>query len=234
MGRLMNLKGNHYGSLTVIERAENSHDGRTQWLCRCDCGAFSVVNAYNLQSGHTQSCGHCEKYELIDSNTMQCVLKNGDFFLFDRQDFPVVKMHKWSIEDSGYVHSTTGGRHIRLHQELLDVPLGLCIDHINGHRWDNRRCNLRAASNKQNCRNAKLSSRNSTGYKGVSFDKRRGKYYAVITVNYKNKFLGYFGNPLEAAFAYDEAAFLYFGEFARPNFRREDLNGSTEILALVQ
>ena len=52
----MDLTGQRYGHLTVLEPAENIGT-RTAWRCRCDCGREAVVKTYRLRSGHTKSCG---------------------------------------------------------------------------------------------------------------------------------------------------------------------------------
>ena len=96
---------------------------------------------------------------------------------------------------------------------------GSHIDHINGNKLDNRRSNLRHVNNQQNHWNREKSKSNTSGYKGVSFDKSRGKYEASIMKDGRKRFLGYFNDPKDAAVAYDNAAFFYFGEYARPNFR---------------
>lgn len=57
MGKFIDLTGQRFGRLTVIERAENATNGRVQWKCVCDCGNQVVCRAYNLQNGHTRSCG---------------------------------------------------------------------------------------------------------------------------------------------------------------------------------
>ena len=53
---LIDLAGKQFGRLKVIERAETVNK-RTKWLCECDCGNEIIAEAYNLKSGHTQSCG---------------------------------------------------------------------------------------------------------------------------------------------------------------------------------
>lgn len=51
-----NLTGQRFGSLTVIERAEN-RNGRPYWLCKCDCGTIKEVRGQHLRYGKIVSCG---------------------------------------------------------------------------------------------------------------------------------------------------------------------------------
>ena len=55
--KLIDLTGQRFGRLVVIERAESSKSGKIRWLCRCDCGKQKVVDKYCLTKGWTQSCG---------------------------------------------------------------------------------------------------------------------------------------------------------------------------------
>jgi hypothetical protein len=57
MSRVINEKGNRYGKLTVISRAENSPGGKARWTCLCDCGDKVTVLGYDLRKGNTTSCG---------------------------------------------------------------------------------------------------------------------------------------------------------------------------------
>jgi len=68
-------------------------------------------------------------------------------------------------------------------------------------------------------RNRDMTAKNTSGYKGVSFDKRdrKKKWYAQIRIENRHIILGYFYTPEEAARAYNDAAIKYFGEFARIN-----------------
>ena len=72
------------------------------------------------------------------------------------------------------------------------------IDHINGNGIDNRIKNLRDASQQENLRNARMQSNNSSGVRGVSFDRRRQVWLARIKISGKSKHLGYFTNFDEA------------------------------------
>lgn len=55
-GNLKDRTGDRYGKLVVLER-DRSRMKPVKWICRCDCGNVSSVDAGKLGSGHTRSCG---------------------------------------------------------------------------------------------------------------------------------------------------------------------------------
>lgn len=77
------------------------------------------------------------------------------------------------------------------------------IDHINGVRDDNRICNLRLDTDKQNQQNiTTLSKNNKSGFAGVSWSKRMNKWRADIHIEGKSIYLGNYDTPEEAHAAY--------------------------------
>ena len=62
-----------------------------------------------------------------------------------------------------------------------------------------------------------MSRNNNSGYKGVSYSTRRGKYIASVCFNYRSVYVGQYDCPKEAAAAYDKKALELFGEFAKTN-----------------
>lgn len=162
---------------------------------------------------------------------MEYVCKNGRTFLFDAEDLALVNERAWSVGKDGYVHGTIEGQTIKLHRLLLNAPSDMVVDHINGVPSDCRKQNLRIGSQHQNTMNCSIPKNSKTGFKGVCFDKRRGKYMAHIHPGRKTKFLGYYESPIEAALAYDKAASFYFGSFAKLNFMKEE-NNESQILAV--
>jgi len=96
-----------------------------------------------------------------------------------------------------------------------DCPCELEIDHINGIRHDNRICNLRLVTRKQNMENKTATNKNTTGYKGVSFDKQVKKWKASICHNRKQINLGRYETAQEAAEAYIKAAKELFTHWDR-------------------
>jgi hypothetical protein len=98
------------------------------------------------------------------------------------------------------------------------------LDHIDADRSNNRVDNLRLASRSQNLMNRDKSPRNTSGYKGVSLDKKRNKWDARITAYGRQHCLGLFDNKLDAYKAYCAKEKELFGSYIR---ERED-NGYTQ------
>lgn len=89
-------------------------------------------------------------------------------------------------------------------------PEGI-IDHIDRDSTNNILDNLRDVSQKENTYNIGISSHNTSGYKGVSFNKSRNKYEAYISINNRKKNLGLFSTAEAAKEAYDKAVKDYRG-----------------------
>ena len=159
-------------------------------------------------------------------------LTNGGYCVVDAELFPMLNADRWSRTPQGRIARNTncyipgpgrgGRRPILMHRVVNQTPEGIGTDHINGLTWDNRRCNLRTATNPQNHWN--LRKRNgdySSKYKGVYLARRAGRYdkwVAQICYMGKSKRLGDFWTEEEAARRYDQEALKVFGEFARLNF----------------
>ena len=58
MSKRIDLTGQRFGWLVVIESAENTSAGQARWRCRCDCGRETIVRGDKLRRGYTVSCGH--------------------------------------------------------------------------------------------------------------------------------------------------------------------------------
>jgi hypothetical protein len=152
-------------------------------------------------------------------------LTNGKVALVSDEDYEWLSKYKWRYHN-GYaartVRTKSGKRTtVLMHREIMNAT-NQEVDHIDGNKLNNTRENLRIATRLDNCRNVNKKRTNTSGYKGVSFDKRRGKWRARIKVNYKEVWLGYFDNKHDAARMYNFWAKDLFGEYARLNVIRED------------
>jgi hypothetical protein len=55
--RTVDLTGQRFGRLIVLQRAEKGKRGKARWVCECDCGCITKVGHGHLKSGNTKSCG---------------------------------------------------------------------------------------------------------------------------------------------------------------------------------
>lgn len=159
----------------------------------------------------------------VDGDVAYVPLSQGMEAIIDAADVPVVGGMNWCanrIKGSIYAvrsRFADDGRHIGLmmHRLIMDAPAGSVVDHINGDGLDNRRENLRIATHAENLRNSRLSCRNTSGVKGVCWDKGHKKWAAFISVSGKVHRLGRFSDKGDAARAYAEASRRLHGEFGR-------------------
>ena len=125
----------------------------------------------------------------------------------NKQGYYQVSLSSDGIPYTKYVHHLVGTMFIP-NPENKKI-----IGHIDNNRLNNNINNLRYATSQENSMNRKLSSRNSSNYKGISYDKQRNKWKAYIRINGKLKHLGYFDNIDDAINARVKKAKEVFGEY---------------------
>lgn len=150
-------------------------------------------------------------------------LTRGYSAIVDDTDHQVVSQYRWHARTEK--HSVYAGRNAkkagggystqRLHTFLTGWDR---VDHIDGDGLNNQRSNLRPASALENNQNARKHTAGYSQYKGVSWCKREGRWFAQIQHQRKHRHLGYHASEADAAIAYDAAARELFGSFARLNF----------------
>lgn len=130
-------------------------------------------------------------------------LSNGGEAIVDDEDFARLSRWKWHRSQNGYAMRTTWKGKLPMHRAIIDCPLGLEVDHINRDKLDNRRNNLRAVTHSTNQRNAPAQRNNTSGFRGVSFDRGRGKWRAATKVDGKHKLIGRYETAEQASEAYE-------------------------------
>jgi hypothetical protein len=141
-------------------------------------------------------------------------LTQGKIALISDEDYERVSKHSWCFSAGRYAQSRIKGKAIYLHRFILDAKPGEEVDHKNRDTLDNRRENLRMCNHYQNMNNVVKTKKNSTGYRGVYLDKRRGVYYAQISFRGKVISSWKCATAIEAARAYNALSINYNGEFA--------------------
>lgn len=158
---------------------------------------------------------------------MEIKLTQGKTTVVDKQDKDL-DQYKWrmggSVDRPYAVRevSVNGERHTEhLHRVILERILGRpllkkeLVDHVNGLGTDNRRSNLRLCSQHENMRNTAIRSDNTSGYKGVSWNREKKKWNAYVNTFGKRYRLGYFSTLQEAVQARRAKAQELHGSFAR-------------------
>ncbi len=135
--------------------------------------------------------------------------------LVSDEDYETLCPWNWSAISTqrlngGYAVRIENGRMLLMHRQILDASDGTEVDHINGRGLDNRRANLRFATRQQGLANRSVFKSSKSGYKGVRFDEKTGKWKMV--------FSAHFDSAEEAARVYDQLARFVFGTFAKTNF----------------
>ena len=208
--KFIDLTGQKFGRLTVVERVEDYKFKGVYWLCECECGNTKIVQGKNLKSGNTQSCGcfrmeesHNRRvkentYEFYDEYVIGKDVCYNQSFIIDIDDYEKIKDITWTRDDKGYVRSTRINGGISLQRFIMDCSKGdgCVVDHIDGDINNNRKYNLRCTDKSFNGLNRDPSSYGKLGVLGVR--KRDNRYEARIKVKGNEIFIGSYRTLQEA------------------------------------
>lgn len=191
------LTGREYGKWKVAEYAGSDRNG-AKWLCLCSCkeGTQRILYGYKLRTGRTLSCGCSRKNDLTEmkfgklkvlspcgKDKNGCILWECECECGRRVNVSSTTLRRHMKQSCGCMASENGKEKIKDAEKRLTRIQGTCVESFN----------------------AKLSKANTSGYKGVSYDRRRKKWVAQIQYAGKGYHLGRYEKIEEAIKARKEA-----------------------------
>lgn len=203
MNTLIDLTGQRFGKLTVREKLPPLRDGRTRWLCDCDCGNSCVVNSYALRKKNQQSCG-CGKVKDIAGQRFGhlIVLKRSDQYvmLSDR------KKYLWECR------CDCGATVYRLSEKLkqgIQCACKTCMGKAAAITMTEN-AGFVEGTQLSKLSTAKANANSSSGVRGVFFNRRSGKWRATLKFQGQDHYLGEYIKIEDAIKARQRAEELYF------------------------
>lgn len=202
---------------------------RTYWKCICDCGNETTVRTDHLEKGTIVSCGCFQKdvsktvvpqknwktNEIIEQT--DCIMikssNSDEYFKIDKEDYEKVKDYCWHSANGYAVAPIRGKKNKTIRMQRLIMNCGdkednLVVDHINHDTRDNRKVNLRIATDSENAWNS-VKSHGS----GIKYNSSLQKWNVYIYYNLQLVNLGLFNTEEEAKDIRDKAEKVFYGEF---------------------
>ena len=230
------LSGCTFGRLTVQYLKQTICDEKYRkniriWHCICSCDDKTEIDVREegLKYGHTKSCGclrrekvsaRRRKHNIFDLESYDygvCYLDNNKCFKFDKEDYKLISKYFWMENDQQYIiaYDSNRKKNIRLHRLIMNVldDRRYEVDHVYHDTYDNRKRNLRLAFHSQNLKNLKTSKANSSGVKGIYFDKQLNKWRVQIRCDNKRIHVGVYDDFNKAIEMRKFAEERYFKEW---------------------
>lgn len=202
-----NLSGQKIGMWTVLEMAPNR--GRYDYfLCRCECGTEKEVSGNSLRAGTSQNCGCVRKKRMLKQHEADEDLtgqKFGELTVLKCSGRSTYGRRLWLCECSC-------GKRVK--QTTTDLRGGRAKS--CGHVATEKVAKIAdCGTNPAAIASLKMNSRNTSGFKGVWFDKRSGRWAAEIYFQGRKYFLGRYNDIADAVRDRKLAEEKLHGEFLK-------------------
>ncbi len=210
MSGFIDLTGDRFSRLVVLSQAESyiQPNGKkvVMWNVRCNCGKEFVVSGASLRSGNTQSCGCYNKQRTRETQTTHAQSRTRLYTIWQG-------MKQRCHNPNAINYSNYGGRGITVCDEwersfenfygwamANGYDSSLSIDRIDNNKgYSSYNCRWVDMSIQE--ANRRLLRRNTSGYRGVCWDKENSKWAVSVTVHGKNNRVGRFKSLKEAVTA---------------------------------
>jgi len=200
------LIGQKFGMLIVIGQAPSTAKGQRRWICKCDCGTEKIVMGSNLKRGTTVSCGCKHKNDLTGQKIGKLtVLERSD--KYGSRGKRKTQLWKCQCECGTITYKAT--------DTLTNPDISMCPECAGKYAAEKARENAGFEGGTQisKIKNCPDTSDNISGFHGVYFDRRTGKYRARLKFRGKLYNLGSFTNLEDAVKARKRGEEEIFGKF---------------------
>ena len=205
--KLIDLTGQRFGRLTVMEKMPPQEDKRTRWLCACDCGNTCVVTSRDLRKRGQQSCG-CGKIKDLRGQRF------GKLTVVARSDHYVTlpigtKKYMWECR------CDCGETVYRLSEHLREEINSSCVKcaQKNAASLMLEHAGFMDGTQLSKITTNKPNINNKSGIRGVFWNSKTQKWRAMLKFKGRNYYLGEYEDILKAAEARKKAEGIYFGEY---------------------
>lgn len=227
------LTNKKFGRLTALDKYTDK--GKVYWRCKCDCGNESIVEYYNLKSGHTKSCGCYMVDKTKESNITHNMSKTRFYTIYNN-----MKSRCYNPNNNRYYNYGELGIEVcdrwkesfeNFKNDMYEEYLKHCeifgeekttLDRIDIHKgYEPNNCRWAdyyiQNSNKSNC--------NVYGVVGVTKDLERDKWVSQISFEGSHIHLGRYKYKKDAIKARLEAELGFFGvDLAPQSYLFEEYN----------
>jgi hypothetical protein len=168
-------------------------------------------------------------------NMKQIQLTKEKTALVDDEDYEVLKQYKWFADWNKsikywyartrvYDKVTKKSVNLSMHRMVTGAAKGEVVDHINNNTLDNTKSNLRICTHSQNHMNSTKQANNTSGFKGVCWNKRKSKWMAQIGKDGMHINIGYYKTAEQAYYAYLKKSKELHGEFMNKTLHKDLLH----------
>lgn len=201
-----NIIGERFGKLIVIEQVPSDKSGNRKWRCLCDCGGEHIATTGNLRSGRTTNCG-CKKSPDLTGKVYGKLTVIGRSDKRNPRGARTTPMWK--------CHCACGAITYKATDTLTNPNESMCQSCQGLYAAENARKSAGYVGGTQitRIRNMELTAANTSGCRGVYYDKKTNKYRARLKFRGKIMNFGSYSKFEDAVAARKAAEDEYFGAF---------------------